>query len=152
MMNLRLRIAERLLAMKQMPRMLKKTCAIFAFLIISYLALNGGALLFASFFHAVIVHVDMPPASQYAAYQTPVSKTAGVEKVVVIPRPTLSHTLDQAVIALRSPASPLIQADAVDAGAYLSSLLHNWLTGILHSATHIPSVNLPQGVPLTQGQ
>ena len=133
---------------EKMPRWMSRAVAVLLLLVISGFFLNGGALLAATFMHAVIGKVDMPPSLIYHT-TTPAKST-----FVLVPRPTLAHSMDQTLIRLHNPADAYIQSDAVDAGVLIQQSLHQALDSIFSDATRTTTGQspIPPGIPLNQGQ
>ncbi len=92
-----------------------------------------------------------PSAISGAGGSTGSGSAAGA---VVVPRPTLQHTLDRVIDQNRNPANAYIQSDAVDLGLLLQRQVHQWLMNVFAAATRAPSAPSVEqvGVPLTGGQ
>ncbi len=109
---------------------------------------TGEASKFATHANPTAVAQTAPPV------QDPASANISMERVVMVPRPTLSSALNKLAVRLRNPADAVVQSDAVDIGLIFQREIHRLLLGVLDNATRsrvqIPSA--PQGIPLTNSQ
>ncbi|MCY0875985.1 MAG: hypothetical protein OWT28_06945 [Firmicutes bacterium] len=151
-----------------LPHGLQKTIAVLAFLTVGLLFLGGGSFVIASLMHAVVTKLDMPPTIQGPIYitgsQVRASTGQGViihenakgqapATYIVVPRPTLSHSLDHALVTMKNPTGTFVQMDAVDVGLFLQQSVHQWLLGLFSDATRASVPASPAvSIPLTDGQ
>ena len=66
--RLRKEAAGKLASNSQLPRGLRKFVGVLLFLMVSSLAVGGGAFMIAAFMHVIVTRLDMPPAVPFPSY------------------------------------------------------------------------------------
>ena len=140
---------------------MKKTIAVFLFLVVAGLSISGGAIVIAGTMNVFVAKLDAPPAAMLpAALYKPGAKTVVLqngerviyEPVYVVPRKTPATAMDQALAKAQDPASTYAQKDAVGIGLFLQRQLHSALTALLHDAVRTQNVQETPMISVTSGQ
>ncbi len=153
----RRRLAQRALALADLPGGVRKVTAVLSLLFVTLFTVGGGVFVTAVLLHAVVQRLDLPPSLPYPSTNPAVLRVLRQSRqypVVVLPRPTFAKAADRALVQIGNPADPLVQADAVGFGVLLARGVHSLLTAAFHEAVSHPGAQVisPPRLPVTGGE
>ena len=153
----RRRLAQRALALVDLPRGVRKATAVLSLLSVTLFTVGGGIFVTAVLLHAVVQRLDLPPNLPYPSTSPAVLQVVRQSRqypVVVLPRPTFAKAADRTLVHIGNPADPFVQADAVGFGALLARGVHSLLTAAFHEAVSRPGAQVisPPRIPVTGGE